>query len=177
MTILIVLIFLLTAIDKVLNWHKHIRTMKNYRIIKGAKTHVVLILITLGEFYVSISLILNGLSLASTIVFLALLSLYTTAITINLIRGNVEIPCGCGSILESERLTYGLVWRNFIFVAVFITILINKEYQINQLLPLEIMLMLLLSICILILGSIIKEVMNGREILNKILRVSKMEGK
>lgn len=177
MTILIVLVFSLTAIDKVLNWHKHIRTMKNYRIVTGAKLHLILTLMILGEIYISISLILNGATLANTATFLALISLYTIAIVINLIRGNVEMSCGCGSILESNRLTYRLVLRNFIFVAVFIVILINQEYKINQLFPLEIILMLLLSICILILGSLIKEVMNGREILNKILRVSKLEGK
>lgn len=177
MTILIILIFSLTSIDKILNWHKHIRIMNKYKIITGAKIQFILIFMILGELFISISLLFYGVSLASTIVFIALISLYTTAIVINLLRGNVEISCGCGSILESDRLTYRLVIRNLIFVVIFMTILSNKKYKINQLFPLEIILLLLLSICILVLGSIIKEVNNGREILNKILRVSKMEVK
>lgn len=177
MTILIILIFLLTAIDKLLNWNKHITSMENYKIVTGSKIHFILIIMVLGELFISISLILNGVTLVNAIVFLGLVTLYTTAIVINLMRGNVEISCGCGSILESNRLTYRLVLRNFIFATVFIYILINNDYKIQQLIPFEIMLMLLLSISILILGSIIKEIMNGREILKNLLKIIQAEGK
>ena len=43
---------------------------------------------------------------------LALLILFTGAVTTNLIRGYANIACGCGGVLGQDRLTWWLVLRN-----------------------------------------------------------------
>lgn len=55
---------------------------------------------------------------------IALLALYTSAISINLLRGHRDIDCGCGGNNDSQSLNAWLVVRNLILLAAASTLLL-----------------------------------------------------
>lgn len=168
--------FILTASDKLLHWNKHTNVMKNYRILKDVFIIPSMMVMVLLEFFICISLFFYGANLYNLIVFLSLISAYTTAIIINLYRGNTNISCGCGSFLESSNLSYKLVLRNLSLIVLFLFIFLNAEYKITQLTFYEGSVLLILSICLILLWSIIKEFLESKKTLKKILKVYYLGG-
>lgn len=106
---LLAILFFLTAIDKLKHWYNHIGNMKSYRIIHGSLIKPLLFLFLIGELFISISLVVTGITLYNSIIFYTLLFTYTSAVLINLVRGNQQISCGCGSVLDSEQLSSILI--------------------------------------------------------------------
>jgi hypothetical protein len=52
-------------------------------------------------------------SLPASVVFVV----FAAAIGINLLRGRRDISCGCFGVRESDKITWGLVWRNLLLSA------------------------------------------------------------
>ena len=48
---------------------------------------------------------------------LCLLVIVTTAVVVNLLRGQVGIDCGCGGASADQELSWALVWRNLALAA------------------------------------------------------------
>lgn len=174
-SIIIVIIFLMTATDKILKWHSHINTIRNYRVLKDNLIKPSALLMIIAEYFICLSLFFIGANFYNLFIFLSLIIIYTTAILINLYRGNVNISCGCGSFLESSSLNYRLVIRNSLLVVLFIFIFLNNEYKINHLTFSETSVLFVLSICLILLWSIIKEFLESQKILKKILKVFHLE--
>ncbi|GIO27417.1 MauE/DoxX family redox-associated membrane protein [Ornithinibacillus bavariensis] len=171
LSIIIVMIFLLTATDKIIHWNTHIDTIKNYRIVKDSLIKPLTVLMIVAEYFICISLLLMRANYYNLLVFLLLIIVYTVAIVINLFRGNVNISCGCGSILESSNLNFWLVIRNAFLILVYLLVFINSEYTITQLTFYEASFTVFVSICLIMIWAIIKEFIAGKKVLDKILRV------
>jgi hypothetical protein len=63
----------------------------------------------------AVALMVPRLAVPGAGLALALLLLFTAAITLNLLRGRTNIDCGCGG--ESQRISYALVMRNLVLAA------------------------------------------------------------
>lgn len=105
-------LFATTSFEKMRSWSKHVDTMVAYRLLPAGAVPPVLTLLCLAELVLALHLMLWGMTLAMLMLGAALLVLYSTAVTWNLLRGRREISCGCGGVLESERLHIGIPIRN-----------------------------------------------------------------
>lgn len=174
-SIIIVILFLLTATDKVLHWNTHINTVINYRILHNSLIKPITILMIIAEFYICVSLLFKGANYYNLFVFLSLLIVYTTAIVINLVRGNVNMSCGCGSVFESSNLNFGLVIRNSLLVLVYLFVFLNNEYTLSQLNFYDTSVLIGLSIWLVLIWAIVKEFLDGKKILEKVIKIFHLE--
>ena len=170
------IIFLLTSLDKIIHWGQHIDAMERYSIIRMPYIKIFLFLFTLGELYVSITLIFNRATISNTVIFFVLIIIYTLAVAINLIRGNNSISCGCGSVLENDRLSVSLVYRNFMFMVVFgllfhfRTLISANPISLDKYFVLG-----LLALCIILLYGVAKEYYETIFVFNRKLMKYQME--
>ncbi|SMO65640.1 MauE/DoxX family redox-associated membrane protein [Melghirimyces algeriensis] len=111
------ILFLTTAWSKWRGWDRHTQLMTAYRIIPSGWVPWFLGGFLISECYIALTLLLFGFQPITIGLGLGLLFLYTGAVVINLVRGNQDISCGCGSVLESDRLSWGLVVRNLFLMA------------------------------------------------------------
>ncbi|WP_113927172.1 MauE/DoxX family redox-associated membrane protein [Bacillus sp. P14.5] len=110
------LLFFLTAIDKIINWSKHLTTIKMYSLIPSILNKPALIFFLLIESFISVNFLLFTNNRIAALSLIILVFIYSTAVTLNLARKNTDFSCGCGSVLESEKLHWGLVLRNLIII-------------------------------------------------------------
>jgi hypothetical protein len=62
-----------------------------------------------------------------------LLGLYTTALALYLIKGNSQLNCGCGGILEDDMISWKTIIRNgLIFVILIIGVVFHYEYHLSM---------------------------------------------
>lgn len=117
------IIFLNTSISKILNFQIHLIDIKNYLIINGKNTiKIFAVVTTVVETFITISFFTMSNFIVSSILAIALLLIYSSAVSLNIIRGRTQISCGCGGVLESKHLSWNLLYRN---IALLILILIN----------------------------------------------------
>ncbi len=134
------LLFLTAAIHKINNKAEFLGILDAYQILPGRMLGVLANLIPAIEVLLGISWLLSGLlSLpieAVSVLSAMLLTAYTMAIAINLIRGRSYIDCGCGfsSLTRSgsramsssgiQQLSSGLLVRNVLLIlAAMITVI------------------------------------------------------
>ena len=86
------------------------------------------------ELSIAVFLICNIASSLTVISAIVLMSLTTFAISINLIRGNADVSCGCGGIEDEQRLSWGLVSRNIVIVVMLGMCLIDTNSRAYNLL-------------------------------------------
>lgn len=115
-----VILFFSTAIHKVRYRKRHVQAIKAYEIIKEEWASLFFYIFLIFEGYISLSLIFTGFTIYNTLVCLLLLSVYTIAVGINLARGRRNLSCGCGGVLESEQLNFGIVFRNLFLMCLFL---------------------------------------------------------
>jgi uncharacterized membrane protein YphA (DoxX/SURF4 family) len=136
--ILMSILFLSTGIDKFLRFHRHVASIKNYRIIHSALIKPAAI--TLGALEVSISLCLligKGHEIA-VIIGLIMLITYTCAMVHQLRKGDKNLNCGCGGLIGNHTITWKSVGRNiFLIVCLLIVEAFTNEhyYTINTIIP------------------------------------------
>lgn len=167
------IMFLTTSTDKVMHWRKHLGSMEDYKIIKGALIKWFLVLFVIGELFISFSLFLTGITFLNFMVFLLILFTYSLAILINLLRGNTNISCGCGSVLDHDHLSIGLIIRNLCLIAIYIFLYIEKNTTVAliQLSLEEILSYILLATGVLILYGIIREIRQNVVLTRKIKKM------
>lgn len=110
-------LFFLTAIDKIKNWSKHLTTIKMYNLIPTILIKPSLIFFLLIESFISVNFLFLTTNRIAALSLIILVSIYSTAVTLNLIRKHTDFGCGCGSVLESEKLHWGLVLRNVMIIS------------------------------------------------------------
>lgn len=89
----------------------------NYRLLPDAMVTPVAWLVALTEAVAGLLLLLNDTASAGAWFSLALLAVVTSAVAINLLRGNTAIDCGCGG-LSSQPLAWSLVARNVVLMGI-----------------------------------------------------------
>lgn len=163
------LLFLLTAIDKLSHWKEHIHAIDDYQIIRSSLTTLFLVLFTTGELIVSISLLVVGPLFFNISIGILLLVVYSVAVAINLRRGNTQLSCGCGSVLENGQLSGSLIIRNVLLIAISAFMLIFNQFSLQSLNLFERIPVFLLSLSTLLIYGIIQHVLKDIKILKTIL--------
>jgi hypothetical protein len=87
-----------------------------YDLIPLASTRAFSLSYVFIELSIAVFLICNIASSPTVMSAIVLMSLTTFAISINLIRGNADVSCGCGGIEDEQRLSWGLVSRNIVII-------------------------------------------------------------
>lgn len=93
--------------------------VENYRVLPDSLTWPAAILLPLWELAAGVLLLFNATRTAGSLAAIGLLSVVTTAVAINLLRGRTEIDCGCGSLgghVGDQTLSRGLVARNALLI-------------------------------------------------------------
>lgn len=121
-------LFLTTGYEKLVDKEKHFAILKEYRILP--KNYIRLLgTIEIYTELITGAMLLIGLFLkVFVLISITLFLIYSSAISINLIKGKKEISCGCGGIVGHHHLSWKLVIRNFIFIILAIILLNFYNY-------------------------------------------------
>ncbi|WP_075619582.1 MauE/DoxX family redox-associated membrane protein [Paenisporosarcina indica] len=128
MRIIIGFIFLSSAISKLNNMTEHIVTVRKYKILPSRMVRSFSYFETFVELIASLLIIIGYKVELAGLILLALLSTYTFAIVINLLRGNTNISCGCGGVVGNHILSWVLPLRNLFFSIGVVFLIIHENY-------------------------------------------------
>jgi hypothetical protein len=129
---LLSIILLFTGIDKLLNQEEHIKSIGLYKLLHLNLIKPILIFFIMMELYLGIAYLLGYTNWINTLLFIALIGIYTAAVAINIYRGNTKISCGCGSFLQNEQLSIGIIFRNIVLIIFSILIVITEGSNTTQ---------------------------------------------
>ncbi|WP_020063161.1 MauE/DoxX family redox-associated membrane protein [Bacillus sp. 123MFChir2] len=115
-------IFIGTFVSKIRDFRSHIDIIRKYQILPENSIVFLAYIEIAFELVIGIGIILGFVVNLMSLLAAFLLSLYTLAIIINLIRRNTDFNCGCGGVLGDYKLSWNLVIRNvlLLFIAIFI---------------------------------------------------------
>ncbi|PCK19684.1 methylamine utilization protein [Bacillus pumilus] len=122
------IIFAGACLDKVRKQTAHVQQMNAYRLLPPSFTAPMFYLFLFVELVCTAGLFLWNMSLVPAIGLIALLCIYTGAVMFNLLRGHRDISCGCGGLLENERLHWGIVIRNVLMLSLVIGLFYAHAY-------------------------------------------------
>lgn len=160
------IVLFLSALDKVKALKKTFVKIEAYRLLHKKIVKPFTILVTLLEFYLSFRLISLNFNMMDGLMFTILMSIFMIGIGINLYVGNTEISCGCGGILEKDRLSLNHIYRNAILIS---TALLIAFSQMNTpTIPYLVFSAIIATIVVLII-DMATELQAQRQLLNKIL--------
>jgi len=109
--VILTLTFVSAAVAKIRHTGELIGVVQNYRLLPAWAVEPSARLLPWAELAVAASVPL--LAPAGAIAGGLLLTLFGIAMAVNLRRGRAHIDCGCGQSALTQRLRWGLVWRNF----------------------------------------------------------------
>ena len=70
-----------------------------------------------GEALAAVALVIDQTRMFGVALAAALLAVVTAAVVINLLRGRTDLGCGCGGIEDEQKLSWALVARNGVLLA------------------------------------------------------------
>lgn len=122
------LLFLLAAAHKLTNFASFRITLADYQMLPPALLDMSARLIPLLEIVLGLGWLLSLPTFHVPVATGVLLYAYLVAMSINLMRGRSHIDCGCGFSRSSgsrtvHQLSFGLIIRNLVLVAVALTAL------------------------------------------------------
>ncbi|MDU5142788.1 MAG: MauE/DoxX family redox-associated membrane protein [Paenibacillus dendritiformis] len=115
--LLLALIFISSCVSTLRQWHAHIGIIKDYDLLPEALVKWFAVLEHSVKWLVGMLLFWGSYSSSAAITGSGLLLIYSIAIMINLLRGTREISCGCGGIVGNHSLSWTLVLRNLLLMA------------------------------------------------------------
>ncbi len=105
-------------------WHKLSRpglfkgVIDSYRLLPFPAHLLHSVVLGIVEAAVGLGLLLALTRPWAGILSMALLAVYAAAIAINLLRGNSDLDCGCSGPFGSQPISWYLVGRNFVLIAI-----------------------------------------------------------
>lgn len=120
--LLLGLILLTVAVSKLAYPRRFRKGIQDYQIIpsilesKIAISTVLTFFIPLSELVAGIGLISGFLLVPAVVLTLSLLSLFSGAILVNLMRGRHDLSCHCAGALGDHRISWWLVGRNLLLI-------------------------------------------------------------
>jgi len=108
------LLFAVAAFHKAVDLADFSTSLDAYRLLPERWTRIAARSLVVFETCVAVGVWLSRLATAAAA---ALLTVYTIAIVINLMRGRRDIDCGCGGPGRKQTLSYKLVVRNAALIA------------------------------------------------------------
>ena len=108
-------IFLTGAWQKLRDHALFQANIENYRVLPDGLAWPAAIMLPMWEAGAGALLLFDATRTVGALLAIGLLSVVTTAVAINLLRGRSEIDCGCGSLgghVGDQTLSWGLAVRN-----------------------------------------------------------------
>ncbi|HEY0878263.1 MAG TPA: MauE/DoxX family redox-associated membrane protein [Zeimonas sp.] len=90
--------------------------VERYRLLPSAAARVAAFVVPFSEALAAALLVVPAARVAGALLAAALVALVTTAVIVNLLRGRIDIDCGCGGG-HRQRLSWHLVARNAVLLA------------------------------------------------------------
>jgi hypothetical protein len=113
---LLVFIFLRAALHKVRHYQQFCAQVEAYQLLPEFVLPAFSIFLILVETYLALTLLVHGW-LHPSILAAALLTLYALAMGINLVKGSIDLDCGCsGPSVIPQTIGWALVIRNCMLV-------------------------------------------------------------
>jgi hypothetical protein len=127
---LLVFIFSRAALHKVSNYQQFYTQLKAYHLLPVPLLPAFAIFLALIEAYLAVTLLVQGW-LYPSFIAAALLALYALAMSINLVKGRIDLDCGCGGPSAfPQTISWALVNRNCVLVIFALaTVLPVNSYQ------------------------------------------------
>lgn len=123
--------FLSSSFDKMINFKMHITTIQAYQVVPINRAKIFAFIDMSIELVVGISfLIFIGLPY-SLLVGTMLLVVYSGVIVLNLLKGRVDLDCGCGGIVGETKISYKLVIRNLSLGLVLVVLFYHQKILLN----------------------------------------------
>ncbi|MBW3698828.1 methylamine utilization protein [Bacillus aerophilus] len=141
------IIFAGAWLDKARKQKAHVQQINAYRLLPPSFAAPMFYVFLSIELVCTIHLFIWNMSILPAIGLTALLCIYTGAVTFNLIRGHRDISCGCGGLLENDRLHWGIVIRNLLMLT-----LVAGLYYVHP--SVEMISLRLKMICFLIAAAV-----------------------
>ncbi len=113
---LLVLLWIYTAVSKLINIHEFERQLKN-QVFGKAFTQWLFWLIPITEISAAIMLVFKSTKIYGLVLSLILMALFTGYIGLVLINFYPRIPCSCGGVLKSLG-WYAHFWFNLFFLCI-----------------------------------------------------------
>jgi hypothetical protein len=111
------IVLLAAAFHKLRAWGAFRASVEGYRLLPDAPAVAVAALLPVLEALAGVALIVDGLRIAGAWLGFATIGVATAAVAINVVRGRTTIACGCGGLDGEQRLSWPLVARNGILLA------------------------------------------------------------
>ncbi len=111
-------LFGLAALHKARDLRAFAATVQDYRIVPERWTPAVPIALIGAEGAIAVALVFPGPGIAAGLAAVLLLSSYTAAIGLNLLRGRRHIDCGCLGPGRRQPISAWLMGRNALLIAV-----------------------------------------------------------
>lgn len=110
------LLFGIAAIHKIKTPAIFISAIEDYQLIPSSLSSISSIGLIILELSSAFMVLIPYTRLAGLLIIAGLLSLYATAIGVNLYRGRRDIDCGCNGPATAQALSWWLVFRNLVFL-------------------------------------------------------------
>ncbi|TKD72286.1 MauE/DoxX family redox-associated membrane protein [Pseudalkalibacillus hwajinpoensis] len=166
------LIFLSSAIEKLVNFTKHVVAVKSYEILPDRFARPFSRVEVAIELVSSLLLIIGMFPWISITFLVFLLVLYSYAMVFNLLKGRKEFNCGCGGIMGDHRLSWLLVLRNLIMVLILMYIYNYSTAQMvtSNFTVADIMQFFLIAGCIVLVMGTLPVLKSIRKLTNNIIK-------
>ncbi len=106
------------ALAKLRDWPAFREAVAAYRLLPDPLVPMVSLALPMLEALAGAALHVDDLRVVGACVAIAVVGVATTAVAINVRRGRTDIDCGCGGVEGKQRLSWGLVARNGVLIAV-----------------------------------------------------------
>ena len=91
--------------------------LEGYALLPLAVAGVVARALPVTEALAGLALVIERTRILGVMLAVALLAVVTSAVIINLLRGRHDLSCGCGGIEDEQTLSWALVARNLVLLA------------------------------------------------------------
>jgi hypothetical protein len=116
-------VFVIAVVHKLTSPTSFVAIMKAYHLLPVGLASLVAYAFIVAELVTAIALMLN--TRLGSVAAALLLTVYTFAILVNLLRGRRDIDCGCSGPYLRQTLSVWLLVRNFGFIALALLTLID----------------------------------------------------
>ncbi|MBA4496468.1 MauE/DoxX family redox-associated membrane protein [Paenactinomyces guangxiensis] len=120
-------LFLSTSLHKLKDFSHHVQTLTNYNLLERRLVVPLAILGVIQEIAITICMLFGLFIEWVSLISIALLVIYTLAISVSLIRGQSNLNCGCGGIAGNHKISWWLVFRNILWTIPCTWLAVNQQ--------------------------------------------------
>jgi|SRR5438034_1839975 len=113
---MVAIILIASGLSKLIDYRRFVEAVRRFRLLPSFAVRPVAAAIPAGELAIGVGLCCsvawsNRLLVWSGAPAIVLFAIFASAVTINLLRGNTDISCGCFGSSKEDKLTWSVVGR------------------------------------------------------------------